>query len=189
MAVEVTYEQVVEKLNLAANPTERRMYFAALLSKAADISTDDIIVVGGSAIEFYTVGEYTSGDIDIVSIRSEHLKGVLGEWNFHTEGRIWLNERLGIVVDFVPYPYTGDETKTQILSTPYGSIRVAALEDLLVKRLASAKHWERKGDFDQARLLAVLFRDRMDWGYVEDIAKEYNVRDMLDALKRALSEV
>jgi len=34
------------------------------------------------------------------------------------------------------------------MSHPYGPVRLAAIEDLLVKRLASAKHWKVRGDFD-----------------------------------------
>ncbi len=65
---------------------------------------------------------------------------MLLEWRFLRQGRIWLNERLGIVLDFVRPPYTGDLARTQALETPYDSIRLAALEDSIVKRLASAKH-------------------------------------------------
>lgn len=186
--VGVTYEDVIQELRRVSSPTERRLYFAALLGKAADISSFDIIVVGGSAIEFYTVGQYTSDDIDIVSSQSELLRGILGEWNFQGMGRIWVNEEIGIVVDFVRYPYTGDVTKTQEISTPHGAIRVAALEDLLVNRLVSTKHWQQKGDFDQARLLAVLHGDRMDWDYIEELAKDQHVEDVLAFLKREISE-
>lgn len=183
----VSYAEVVEELQRAPSPTERRLYFAALLGKAADIPTDDIIIVGGSAIEFYTVGEYTSGDIDIVSNQSELLRGLLREWRFQREGRVWANEEIGIVVDFVRPPYTGDQTKTQEISTPYGAVRVAALEDLLVKRLASTKHWKRKGDFNHARLLVDLYADQMDWDYIEGLARDYHVEDVLAFLRREIS--
>lgn len=188
MTLGVSYREVVGALRRASSPTERRLYFAALLGKAADLPGDDIIIVGGSAIEFYTVGEYTSGDIDIVSDHNELLRGLLREWSFQREGRIWLNEEIGIVVDFVRPPYTGDRTKTQEISTPYGAVRVAALEDLLVKRLASTKHWKRKEDYDHARLLAVHYGDQMDWGYIERLAKEYHAEDVLDFLRREISD-
>ncbi len=177
---------MLEKLQVVEDPTKRRMYFSALLGRTADVPPDDLIVVGGSAIEFYTVGEYTSGDIDIVSSESDRLKEVLRSWDFQREGRVWIHEALGIVVDFASAPYTWDESRTQLLETPYGPIRVAALEDLLVKRLVSTKHWERTGDFQHALLLGELYGDRMDWDYVEKMARRQQVLDMLEALQSTL---
>jgi len=62
----IQYDEVVEKLKPARSPTEQRLHFSAILATAAGASTDEFIVVGGSAIEFYTDGRYTSCDIDIV---------------------------------------------------------------------------------------------------------------------------
>lgn len=184
----VPYDEVKKALQRAGSPTEGRLFFAALLGKAAGVPTDDLIVVGGSAIEFYTVGEYTSDDIDIVSSQSTLLQDVLRGWDFQEEGRIWVHEALGIVVDFVRYPYTGDKSRTQVLSTPYGAVRVAALEDLVVKRLISTKHWRIEGDFEHARLLAALYGDRMDWEYIERLSEDQRVQDVLEILKREASE-
>ena len=64
--MEITYEAVVAELRSARNETERRLHFSALLAKAGEVPADDFIIVGGSAIEIYTRGEYTSGVIDIV---------------------------------------------------------------------------------------------------------------------------
>lgn len=183
------YDQVLTKLRAAEDATKRGVYFVALLGTAANVPADDLIVVGGSAIEFYTVGEYTSGDIDLVSNEADRLKEVLRSWNFHREGRVWVSEELGIVVDFGSYPYTWDKSRTQLLKTPYGPIRLAALEDLLVKRLVSAKHWEREGDFQHALLLGDLYRDRMDWDYIEEVARQQQVLDMLETLQSTLERV
>lgn len=182
-----TVDEVVDALRGARDPAERRLHFAAILASAAAVPVDDFIVVGGSAIEFYTVGECTTGDIGVVSREKGKLRAVLRGWGFRREGRVWFHEELGVVVDLVRHPYTGDVTRTQILRTPHGSIRIAAIEDLLVKRLASAKHWGAEGDFGHARLLATLYRERIDWDYVERLASEYDVRDVLASLRRAVS--
>ncbi len=90
-------------------------------------------------------------------------------------------------MDFVKPPYTGDLARTQILVTRYGPVRVAAIEDLLVKRLASAKHWRRPDDLEQAKMLGFAYRDRISWDYVEEQAARYDVADVLVELRRALS--
>jgi hypothetical protein len=183
----ITYEQLKEELRRANSPTERRLHFAALLAKAGGASTDEFIVVGGSAIEFYTSGQYTSGDIDIVETASVSWKKILTEWRFKDQGRIWYSEDLGIVVDFVKPPYTYDVSRTQVLVTAHGSLRIAAIEDLLVKRLQSAKFWKRPAELEQAKLLAVLHWERIDWAYVRDLAARFDVADLLTSLMGAVS--
>lgn len=185
----ISYEEVVEKLRASRSPTERRLHFAALLAKAGEASTDEFIVVGGSAIEIYTSGQYTSGDIDIVLSPPRSVAKVLQEWRFKQQGRIWHSDELGIVLDFVKPPYTYDVSKTQVLVTPYGAVRIAAIEDLFIKRLISAKWWREPGDLEHAKMLAVLYRDRIDWKYVEDLAIKFEVEDVLSDLRKALSAV
>ena len=183
----VSYDDVYAILSGAPSLTERRLRFAALLASGLHASGTEFIVVGGSAIEFYTRGQYTTGDIDVVYTGGADVEQLLLEWRFAREGRIWLNEGLGIVLDFVKPPYTGDLGRTHLLETPHGSIRLAALEDLLVKRLASAKHWRRPRDADHAQLLAIGYEDRIHWEYVERLAAEYEVEDLLADLRRWLA--
>ncbi len=187
MTPALSFEDVRARLEAAENVTQRRLYFSALLATAAAVPTDEFFVVGGSAIEFYTVGEYTSGDIDIVSSRNERLRKVLVKWGFRRTGRVWSHDGLGLVVDLNAYPYSGDAARTQVVATPYGAIRLAALEDLLVKRLISAKFWKIKEDFEHAKLLAFEFGDRMDWKYVEAYAGREDVLDFLAVLRSAVA--
>lgn len=184
----IDYDQVVEELERARSPTERRLHFAALLAKVGGVSTDDFIVVGGSAIEFYTSGAYTSGDIDVVTTAPVNWAKILRAWKFQQQGRIWYSSALGIVVDFVKPPYTYDVTRTQVLVTPHGSLRVAAIEDLLVKRLISAKFWKISGDIEHAKLLALAHWDRIDWDYVRELAGRFDVADLLSNLMDAISK-
>jgi len=60
MHLKFPYEDLVAKLETARTPTELRLHFSALLAQASEVPADDFIIVGGSAIEIYTRGEYTS---------------------------------------------------------------------------------------------------------------------------------
>ena len=146
-------------------------------------------MVGGSAIEIYTSGRYTSRDIDVVLSPSRSVAPILKKWRFKQQGRIWFNEALDVFLDFVKPPYTYDESRTQVLITPYGSVRIAAIEDLLVKRLISAKWRRQAGDIEHAKTLALLYRDRIDWSYVEALATRQEVADVLAELRKALASV
>lgn len=180
-------EELREALERTSSPAERRLHFVAILSRDAGWKPDDAVVVGGSAIEIYTSGRYTTGDIDLVVTAPGLPDRILRSWGFRAQGRIWHNDSLGIVVDFVKPPYTGDPDRCHTLTTPYGPVHVAAIEDLLVKRLASAKHWRRPGDLEHAKILARLYRDQIAWDYVEAQAAKYDVRDALANLRKALS--
>lgn len=169
------------------DPTERQLRFAAILASEIEVPSYDFIIVGGSATAVYTDGRYASGDIDaVLTARLEERTKVLRRWGFTHQGRQWFNEGLGLYLDFVKPPYTGDLSRTQVIATPEGPIRVAAIEDLLVKWLLSAKWWREPKDIDHARLLAAANRDRIDWAYVERRSEEGEVADFLAALKRSL---
>jgi len=53
------------------------------------------IIVGGTAVEFYTAGGYATLDLDIV-YPSEPLDQVFKELGLKKEGRYWYSEELGI---------------------------------------------------------------------------------------------
>lgn len=181
-------EEVEKALRAARTPTERRLHFAALLAKAGGASPDQFIVVGGSAIDIYTSGRYTSGDIDIVTTAPADWAAILRSWGFAKEGRVWYSTGLGIAVDFVKPPYTYDIARTQVLVTPYGTVRIAAIEDLLVKRLISAKFWKVPEDLEHAKLLALAHPERIDWDYVRELATRFDVADLLAGLLDAASK-
>jgi hypothetical protein len=178
--------ELASRLSAATTPTERNLFFAALLRATAGVSPDRFIVVGGSAIEVYTLGRYTSGDIDIVTEERERVEAVLRSWSFQATGRIWIHEPLGLVVDLVKAPYTGSGDRTTLATTPFGPVRLAAPEDLLVKRLSSTRHWGVRGDFEHAKLLALQFGATLDWDYVERFAVEHQVLDLVNELRKAV---
>ncbi len=183
MTNKLSLDELRAKLAVAGSQTEYRLFFTALLRKEAKIPTDDFYVVGGSALEIYTTGKYTSGDIDLVTHLGKPIHGVLRRWGFENHGRIWHNEELRLVVDLVKPPSRGSAIRSSLFTTPFGTVRLAAAEDLLVKRLSSAVNWRQPGDFEHAKLLALEFGDRLDWAYVEKFAAEHQVLDLARQLR------
>jgi len=179
-------DELRSKLALATTSTEAHLFFAALLRTAAGVSPDRFFVVGGSAIEIYTVGKYTSGDMDLVTDEGERVEKVLRHWEFGKSGRIWTNDRLDLVVDLVKPPYTGSPERSTLVTTPFGVVRLAAIEDLLVKRLSATRHWGVKGDFEHAMMLALQFGTTLDWEYIERFAVEHQVLDLARELRKAV---
>jgi hypothetical protein len=183
MTAPLTPAGVKAKMDTAHSRREYQLIFVALLGKAAGVPPDDLIVVGGSAIEIHTAGAYSSGDIDLVSSRSARLREVLAGWGFSRGGRVFENGAWGLWVDLVGYPYTGSLERTSIVATEVGDVRLAAIEDLLVKRLVSAKFWNLPGDQEHAHVLAKRFFGTIDWPYVERFAAQQGVGELAAKVK------
>jgi hypothetical protein len=179
----MTSPDEVGRILLSEPEVERRLlYFGALLGREKPLSGSHLIIVGGSAIEVYTRGRYVSGDIDVVGPR-DVLASVLEGWGFRKEGRMWHRADWKMAVDLVGNEYSGDLRRVREVVTPYGSVRIAAVEDLLVKRLASAKHWRIPSDIEQALLIALGYETEIDWSYVESLSSRYDVTDLLGDLR------
>jgi hypothetical protein len=69
-----------------------------------------------------------------------------------------------------------------------GPATVTGVEDLVLRRLASVKHWGGPTDFEQAFLLLRSQGDRVDWGYLEGKAKQDGTADLLTRLRAALDQ-
>lgn len=175
-----TPEEVEKALSSQKGPDRKVLAFAALLGQEAQV---DLIVVGGSAIEIYTQGGYVSGDIDLVG-DPERIRRALARWGFKDHGRLWIRDDWKIAVDVVGAIYTGDPYRLATVETPFGPVRVAALEDLIVKRLAEAKHWQVRAALEEASLLWSAHREKLDQAYLDKQARTYDVVDLLEDLRR-----
>jgi hypothetical protein len=175
---------VERALKAAASSTDRILYLAAMLSTELTRPEGSVIVVGGSAIEVYTLGAYTSGDIDLVVPR-KFAAGILESWGFVTEGRTWRHKAWKLDVDLVGGTYHGSSERLREIATPYGRVRLASSEDLLVNRLIEAKHWQgRKQEaFEQAVLLAKECGGQFDNDYLDYRAKKEDIIDILEDLR------
>ncbi|MCI4361408.1 MAG: hypothetical protein L3J91_06850, partial [Thermoplasmata archaeon] len=149
--------RVEQALASAETHADRILYLSALLAAAIDQGVGSVIVVGGSAIEIYVSGRYVSDDIDLVAARPPAIR-VLESWGFRTEGRTWFHDEWKLDVDLVrdPSGYTGSRDRTREMATPFGPVRLAAPEDLIIRRLAEAKHWQGRKTvaLEQAVMLA-----------------------------------
>ena len=172
----MTTPREVESILARAKGDDRRiLYFAALLRREAGLGPDDMVVVGGSAMEIYTEGAYVSGDIDICAPRDPTVS-VLTAWGFKKPGRELVRLDWKIVLDIVGPRVSGSMRLSRVAETPYGSVRVGSIEDLIIGRLALVKFWNEPKEYRNAQLLAML--PGLDWDYLarraayEDLAKE-----------------
>jgi hypothetical protein len=169
-----------------SEPTEARQIraFAALLARESGLGSEGLTVVGGSALEIYTEGAYVSQDVDLLVENHTRVERVLRQWGFARAGMYWTSPNFRFSVQIVGRFDSGSRSRNRILSTRYGRIRLAAIEDIVVKRLIEARHWNRPAALAEAILAVERYGARMDWDYVALIAKKDGVADLAADVRR-----
>ncbi len=131
---------------------KRKLLLIGYISSRLSRRGGSVFLVGGQAVETYTAGQYTTGDIDITTTNRELTEEVFAQMGFVREGMVWLSERLAVAVHIVgSYPSRTEKTRT-IEVGPY-KVRVIGVEDLIIDRLGAAKFWKSERDSEQASAL------------------------------------
>lgn len=180
----VTSQEFRALLRTEHEPHLRDRAFAALLARESGLGSDRMTVVGGSALEIYTTGDYVSQDIDILAEDVEKVETVLRSWGFKKKGMYWENEDFAKSVQIVGRFDSGSRERNVIVSTKYGPLRLASMEDLIWKRTYKARGWNRPAALDEAALLVRRYFDRLDWDYILRMATQNGVDDLVADLRR-----
>jgi hypothetical protein len=78
----------------------------------------------------------------------------------------------------------GGRKRNQVVSTDYGPLRLAAIEDIIWKRVVEARSWNRPEALDEAMLAVRRYASRIDWDYVERKGRVNGVLDLICDLRR-----
>ncbi len=162
----------LEKIASIENVVDRKIYFMGLLTRECKRRGTRPIVVGGSAVEFYTEGLYPTYDIDIVGSRKIIGELLEKKFEFKPSGRHWINERLGLYVEMPSSYLTGDTSRITTIRTGKLSVYVIGIEDLILDRIRACVYWSSRTDCEQARFMLKEYRDRIDFKYLEKKAKD-----------------
>lgn len=169
---------VVSRLRKEPNELKKKLLLVGYLAERLSKKGGSLFLVGGQAVETYTAGQFTTGDVDVTTTDREATEELLARMGFAREGMIWLSEKLGIAVHLVAdYPTRTEKARTVDVG-PY-RVTVVGVEDLIVGRLAAAKLWKSERDKEQAVVLFHAFRRSIDLEYLMKRAREEKVEDML----------
>ncbi|MGB5814115.1 MAG: hypothetical protein WBH85_14290 [Thermoanaerobaculia bacterium] len=140
------------------------------------------ILVGGAAVELYTGGAYSTGDLDFVGNVPPAVAAALREAGFERRGRHWMHEAGEI---FIEFPSSGLDSgeESVILEVEDQRVVVVDPEALIADRLAAWQVWKSAEDGVNAWLIT---RGRkLDLHRVDTLAEAKGV----SAAARALAEV
>ena len=82
-------ESLAEKRD---NTRKRNLRMAGIINDALTrLTGTGVIVTGGLSVEYYTEGNYTTQDIDVITPVAKELPPVLQELGFYKEGKYWVH--------------------------------------------------------------------------------------------------
>ena len=181
----------------ATDDFSKHLRIAGRVTQAFQEKGWNLIVVGGSALEFYTEGQYLSGDIDVCrrlgqptippSVEREIMRR-LGAESTGTR-RQWKID--GVFIDLLGEIETAQAPHFRFLQTPEGEIQLMPAEEVLIERIFVA--YSQKPPIEEALTAAKkMFRaacqmhEDFDWPYAEHLAQSptYDVGEALDELRQ-----
>lgn len=190
-------QQEIRNIEAIPDLLSRALQLAGLVTRLFRDAGWDLVVVGGSAVEFYTEGAYMSGDIDLcrrsvtpIPLRlAQDLMGSLGA----TGGpRSW--KVAGLFVDLLGPLENEATTPCRRMDTPSGSISVMPAELAVVERtlLAFYPQPDPEARAVAKKLLAVFINGvtPVDWTEIQRLAAlpAFNINDELQALKQEVTD-
>jgi hypothetical protein len=153
---------------------KKQMTISGIISMLFREAGSCVVVVGGSAVEFYTAAQYTTVDIDFITGRTDLIKQIMDELGFVNHSGTWiLPQDPTVVVEFPAGPLAGSYDKIRQVRMADGDlVEVIGLEDIIIDRTAAATFW-RDGSDDYAKYMVLARYDEVDWKYcLEAAAKE-----------------
>lgn len=168
-------------------PVKRRAMLASIVSKEIeDRGFDRPIIVGGEALEIYSSGHFTTGDIDIKAPLNA-LEEILIEMNFVKKQGFFYHPELEVGFDWLGANMDeGEEAEKRtvdILIQKGLKLRLVSPEDLIIDRLNASKWWKDTDSYVQAEfLLQIKSPPDLDLDYLKKRANEEDLEDILEKL-------
>lgn len=168
---------------------ERQVVIAGIITKALGSIGITPIVVGGAAVEFYTLGQYATMDIDFVGVINDEMKKAMADLGFDRQGRYWRISGTDIMVEFPSDELVGTMDKVQPVEYKGKSAYFIGIEDLILNRVQEAEHWKDLNSEEWARILMVTHYDEIDWGYCHKKANEYECIKKFEQIQRKAKKI
>lgn len=148
--------------------------------KAKDIH---VVLSGGSCVEIYSRGEYTSWDLDLINQYNEQFKkihAVMDELGFKERERYFIHKDTKYFIEFPSGPLgVGDAPVEEIaeIDTEAGVLRLLTPTDCVKDRLAAYYHWDDEQSLQQAVWVAqqnsVNLESIKEWSIKENSEQKY----------------
>jgi len=115
-----------------------------------------VVLSGGSCVEIYSRGEYTSWDLDLINQYNEQFKkihAVMKELGFKEHNKYFVHDDTKYFIEFPSGPLgVGDAPVENIaeIDTEAGVLRLLTPTDCIKDRLSAYYHWDDEQSLQQA---------------------------------------
>ena len=167
---------------------DRRIEVLAILTDVLSKEGITPVLVGGAAVEFYTLGGYATKDMDVIMPSSASVSSSMIALGFRKEGRFWISDDLDVVLEAPSGPLAGDPERILRSKVNDMSAYIIGVEDLIIDRLNAFVHWQSTNDRRWAARLMAMLRDSIDWDYLEWRAREDRVDAALMQIRSEIPE-
>lgn len=133
------------------------------------------IIVGGHAVEIYTMGHYTTVDVDLVLNGRELAAKVFEIVGFQKKQgyRHWYHEELGLPLEIPDDVLAGNMDRILQVTVEDGfHVYVIGIDDLILDRVRAAVYWNSSADREWALLLMKSQLEEVDFDYLESEARK-----------------
>ncbi|SKA03581.1 DUF6036 family nucleotidyltransferase [Selenihalanaerobacter shriftii] len=164
----------------------KKIGIIAVITKVLEELNVKPVIVGGQAVEFYTVGGYTTMDIDLVCAASvSAIDELLKPLGFKKNHKYWELPGTGIVVETPSSYLEGSWEKVAEVEIDNGLIAyIIGIEDIIIDRLNRYKYWQVHSDQEWIIGMLAMNHDDIDWDYLFEEAKKARVLKELDRFKK-----
>ena len=190
---EIDIKAAMADIEATSDLLERALKLSGLVSTLFQRHGFPLVVVGGSAVEFYTEGGYMSGDVDfcrrsLKAIPLRLMADVMSRLGGKSLGRNWLV--CGIYVDFLGLLESETVLPNRELETPYGKVYFLPPELALVERIIFAESSAECLPSARQMMAAALQDGRFDWAEARRLADlpDFKVLPRLEAMRKELSD-
>lgn len=151
------------------NPLEERLSIAAAIQTEMKKFANEVTVVGGSAVEFYSAASYMTKDLDFIAKDNHNINLVMTNLGFKNEDGIWYHENTSVIIEFPKGPLVGDENKVTVVETPFGEVKLIGVEDIIIDRASAVKYWNDSSEWTEYLMLTHF--NEIDKKYLEEQAQ------------------
>ncbi len=187
--------KLLQKAVNTRNKLERQLYVAAAISCSFEKEGIYAVLVGGTVVEYYTAGEYTTGDIDMVlpPLEKREVEKVMQELGFKRfeDYRHWLHPKIPVPVEFPPGPLQiGHLPVQEVNEIEIGEVKLKILkvEDILLDRLIMAQEWKDLQAQAQSEMLMIAHYVEIDWPYLHQKASSLKVLQLLQKIQKRVKQ-
>lgn len=144
----------------------------------------EVVLSGGSCVEIYSRGDYTSYDLDLINRYNEtffKIQQVMENLGFTEKGKYFVHTDTKYFIEFPSGPLgVGDAEVKKIdeIRTQYGVLKLLTPTDCIKDRLAAYYHWDDAQSLTQAIWVAKLntidLKELENWSKKEQSLVKFN---------------